>query len=150
MTETRAVPGVEYDSDVVGRRIVAALIDVVAMVVLFFVMALVFGGIDTDDGFSVELNDGPAVLYGALNLAYYIIFEALTASTPGKMIMGLRVVKIDGTYGWGSSLVRNLLRIVDALPFLYLVGLITIAVTKRNQRLGDLAARTLVVRDTPR
>jgi uncharacterized RDD family membrane protein YckC len=56
-------------------------------------------------------------------------------------------VKLDGgRYGWKAVLLRNVLRIVDGLPVLYIVGLVTVAVTQRNQRLGDLAAGTLVVR----
>jgi uncharacterized RDD family membrane protein YckC len=45
-----------------------------------------------------------------------------------------------------QAVVRNLLRVVDGLPFLYLVGIITIAASKRDQRVGDMAAGTIVVR----
>ena len=82
-----------------------------------------------------------------LQFAYFILFEAFFAATLGKMVMGLRVVKADGSpYSWSSVIVRNLLRFIDALPVFYLIGLITVAVSKRNQRLGDMAAGTLVVR----
>ena len=63
------------------------------------------------------------------------------------MIMGLKVASLDGAaYGPGKAFVRNLLRIVDGLPFLYLVGIFTIAVSKNHQRVGDMAAGTTVVR----
>ena len=63
------------------------------------------------------------------------------------MIMGLKVVKLNGRrYGWGSVILRNTLRVVDGLPFLYLIGIIFMGLTRHDQRLGDLTAGTLVVR----
>jgi uncharacterized RDD family membrane protein YckC len=116
-------------------------------------MAAAFGDLgktaDEGDGdtFRFSLNGLPFVLYLFLSLAYFMVFEGLAARTPGKFIMGLKVVNLDGgSYDWIAVLVRNVLRIVDGLPVLYLVGLVTVAVTQRNQRLGDLAAGTLVVR----
>jgi uncharacterized RDD family membrane protein YckC len=56
------------------------------------------------------------------------------------------VVESDGTHlSWGSSLVRNLLRIVDALPVFYLVGIVVAYLTDDHQRIGDLAGSTIVV-----
>ena len=64
----------------------------------------------------------------------------------GKMALGLRVIKTDGTpIAWLDSLIRNLLRIIDGL-FAYLVGAILIWNSPRKQRLGDRAANTVVVR----
>ena len=141
------------DYKVTGRRIVAALLDLIPLVVLFLVMASAFGHtgktVDEEDKqmYSVSLNGGPFVLYSLLTLAYYVVFEGLTARTPGKFIMGLKVVKLDGgSYSWVAALARNVLRIVDGLPVFYIVGLITIAVTEKNQRIGDLAVGTTVVR----
>ena len=141
------------DYKVTGRRIVAALLDLIPLVVLFVVMAAAFGdlGKTADEGngdtFRVSLNGLPFVLYLFLSWAYFVVFEGLTARTPGKFFMGLKVAKLDGgRYDWKAVLLRNLLRIVDGLPVLYIVGLVTVAVTQRNQRLGDLAAGTLVVR----
>lgn len=80
---------------------------------------------------------------------YPVLFEVLRGGrTPGKQVMGLRVVNADATpIGWNASLLRNLLRVVDALPGFYLVGIASLCVTRRFQRLGDLAANTLVVHD---
>ncbi|MCV4272047.1 RDD family protein [Pseudomonas capsici] len=83
---------------------------------------------------------------------YMVLFEVLNQGcTPGKRIMGLRVVHDDGTpIGWASSLIRNLLRVVDMLPFGYSVGAISCLSHPRFKRLGDLAAGTWVVyRDMP-
>ncbi|NOX56079.1 MAG: RDD family protein [Planctomycetes bacterium] len=78
---------------------------------------------------------------------YFVFFEwVMSGQTPGKRLLGIRVIK-EGGYAlrFLDSLVRNLLRIVDFLPFGYGVGLATVLVTPRSQRLGDLAAGTLLV-----
>lgn len=67
--------------------------------------------------------------------------------TPGKRAMGLRVVRIDGApVGLAESLVRNLMRVVE-LPFGYAPAILAVALGRRRQRLGDLVAGTLVVRE---
>lgn len=134
---------------VTGARIVAALIDMVPLIVLFLLMAAVWGdlGSTDDQDFAVRLEDGAFIFYALLSLGYYVVLEGLTGATPGKQVMGLKVVKVNGdSYEWGAVILRNLLRIIDALPFLYLLGLVSVAVSKRNQRLGDLAAGTIIVR----
>lgn len=83
---------------------------------------------------------------------YMVLFEVLhQGRTPGKQIMGLRVIHDDGTpIGWSGSVLRNLLRFVDMLPFGYGVGALTCLQHPLFKRLGDLAAGTLVVyRDLP-
>lgn len=76
-----------------------------------------------------------------------VLFELLNqGSSPGKQIMGLRVIQDDGTpIGWSASLIRNLLRVVDLLPFGYFLGAISCLQHPHFKRLGDLAAGTLVV-----
>lgn len=81
-------------------------------------------------------------------LLYFTFFEMATGGrSPGKMILGLRVRGIGGLpIDLRSSLIRNLLRIVDVLPTSYLVGLTSIVLSERRQRLGDHAAGTVVIR----
>lgn len=78
---------------------------------------------------------------------YMVLFEVLNQGcSPGKQIMGLRVVQDDGTpVGWSGSLLRNLLRFVDMLPFGYFLGAISCLQHPHFKRLGDLAAGTLVI-----
>ena len=78
---------------------------------------------------------------------YQVLFEVLNQGrTPGKQIMGLRVVHDDGTpIGWTASLTRNLLRFVDMLPFGYGLGAISCLQHPLFKRLGDLAAGSLVI-----
>ena len=78
---------------------------------------------------------------------YMVLFEVFNQGrSPGKQILGLQVIHSDGTpIGWAGSLTRNLLRVVDLLPFAYCVGIFSILGSTSFQRLGDLAAGTLVV-----
>lgn len=78
---------------------------------------------------------------------YPVLFERFRhGQTPGKSIFGLCVVSNDLTpVGWGPSVLRNLLRAVDFLPLGYVFGIASMAISRHFQRLGDLAAGTLVV-----
>lgn len=78
---------------------------------------------------------------------YPVLFEAFWhGQTPGKRVMGIAVVHADGApLSFNGSLIRNLLRVADFFPFAYLTGVITMLISPRFQRLGDLAADTLVV-----
>lgn len=83
---------------------------------------------------------------------YMVLFEVLNQGrSPGKQLMGLRVIHDDGTpVGWAASLTRNLLRFVDILPFGYTLGILSCLNHPAFKRLGDIAAGTLVVyRDEP-
>ncbi len=76
-----------------------------------------------------------------------MIFEVLNMGmTPGKKSIGIQVLNSDGTpIGWSASMLRNVLRTVDFLPLFYGFGLISMLLSGKFQRLGDLAADTLVV-----
>ena len=83
-------------------------------------------------------------------IGYFVVCEMFfSGRSSGKKAAGLRVVRVGGgPVGFWSSLLRNILRLIDWIPFpLYLVGSILILSTSQNQRLGDLAGNTLVVRE---
>jgi len=97
-------------------------------------------------------TDGLIVLIPAAVLAmllYDVLFETLGGGrTPGKRWSGLRVVRSSGRpVDARASVIRNMMRLVDGLPLSYTPTIVSILVTRRNQRLGDLAADTVVVRD---
>lgn len=87
------------------------------------------------------------ISFFVLEWFYPVIFElSAAAATPGKMAVGLRVVMDDGLpVTAGASLLRNLLRAADFLPFMYGLGLLSMLLRRDFKRLGDLAASTLVV-----
>jgi uncharacterized RDD family membrane protein YckC len=130
----------------VGRRAVAVLIDSVLLFILGYFIAMATGG-TTGEGFN--LHGGPAFLWLGIGLAYYIVMEAMWGATLGKKAMRLKVVKESGEpLDWQASIVRNLMRLIDGFVF-YLIGAIVVWVSKKRQRLGDMAAHTLVVKVQP-
>lgn len=84
-----------------------------------------------------------------VNWWYMVLFEVLNLGvTPGKRAMGLRVVQLDGSPpDWSHSLLRNLLRVIDMLPFGYTLGTAVALTSPRFQRLGDMVAGTLVIHE---
>jgi uncharacterized RDD family membrane protein YckC len=135
-------------TDVLGRRVVATIVDLIPLFVIFLVLALLLGDTSTDDdGASATLEGAPALLLGLCTLLYYGIFEATLGATPGKLALGLRVVsETGGKPSTGAIVIRTLARILDGLCF-YAVGFIALLATgRRRQRVGDLAAKTHVVR----
>ena len=135
-------------ADVTGIRIVAALIDIAVLFVLFLIMAALFGDFGSTDesDFSVNLSGLPALIFFILVIAYYFFLELTGGQTLGKKVMGIKVVAVDGVLTPTKVIVRTLLRIVDGLPVFYLLGLIVVVTSQRKQRIGDMAAGTLVVR----
>ncbi len=114
--------------------------------VLLFETSTVKREYSTITTYRLILTGWPLALYVMIVAAYYIGTEAVLAATPGKAFLDLRVASLDvRPPSARQAVVRNLLRIVDGLPFLYLVGIITIAASKRDQRIGDMAAQTIVV-----
>ncbi len=128
----------------VGLRFVAILIDGIILFILAYLIAAVTGGI-TAGGF--EIQGAPAFLFFILSLLYYVLLEAYLGGTVGKLALGMRVIIEDGSpCTISASLIRNLLRIVDFLPFAYLVGAILIWTSPIKQRFGDRLAKTVVVK----
>ena len=80
---------------------------------------------------------------------YFAIFEvAWNGQTPGKRLVGLRVISVTGRpISAYEAILRNVVRIADQMPGIYAVGIISVFVTERSQRLGDLAAGTVVVHE---
>ena len=88
-----------------------------------------------------------AIVYFLLFMAYMIFMESNYSTTIGKRLMKIQVRMENGEkLSLRAAVIRNLLRLVDALPHLYIVGIIVITVTKKKQRVGDLVANTVVVR----
>lgn len=132
----------------VGRRFVAVLVDSILLGIVFGVIGALFGQFQASGGsVSVSLTGVPAVLTFVIFFLYFVVLEAALGATLGKLLLGIRVVNVDGSrISWGASILRNILRIIDALPFAYILGAILIWTSPRKQRLGDRAARTVVVR----
>ena len=136
-----------------GSRMIATLIDSAIQGAVLVALGLAILGLELDQASTAAFVLGAVFL---IVFGYFFAFEGMWAGrTPGKRAQRIRVVRTDGQpVGWAPVAVRNLLRLVDVLPTSYAVGALAILLTKRSQRLGDLAAGTVVVRDriapTPR
>jgi uncharacterized RDD family membrane protein YckC len=145
LTLTQPVAGI-------GSRGLAAVVD--SCIVLIIMLALVVGALALSIVSASAQAAGPTlivvvVLASVVPLIYYVTCEVATSGrSVGKLIFGLRVVDLQGVpLGTGDSLVRNLIRILDFLPFGYLIGVVAMFAGSQPRRLGDLAAGTVVVHD---
>jgi len=131
-----------------GSRFLACMLDtliqVLAIIALSLTVIVPTGGDPSGVGIAI-VSIGTFLMF----FGYDIAFETLNhGRTPGKMAAGIRVIDLGGNpIGFVQSSVRNLLRIADFLPVFYMVGSVSIIVTGRDQRLGDLAAGTVVMRE---
>ncbi len=127
-----------------GSRFLARLLDTVIQLVVIIALAVAAAS-----GVPGWLQAILIVLLFLALFGYDILFELVNnGRTWGKQAAGIRVVGGRGEpVTFLASAIRNIVRIVDFLPALYLAGTVSIIVTERDQRLGDLAAGTFVVRD---
>lgn len=150
----------EYSVAGIGSRFVAALLDMLivgAFLTAELIVLVMIGAAAASSPASGKLSEAAGKWLMAfvifINFAifwgYFALFEAYwKGQTPGKRVMKLRVIKDSGRQiTFFESLARNLVRIGDYLPSLYLIGVMTMLCNKRNQRLGDLVAGTLVVHE---
>ena len=130
----------------VGSRGAAVTID---LLIQFAVTTLLFLGLAVANTQSGVVTAVWLIVVFLIFFGYFPLFEAFgSGKTPGKRALGIRVLRLDGgPLTFWRALVRNLLRLIDQLPTAYLVGIVVVLATERNQRLGDLAAGTVVVRD---
>ncbi len=137
--------GINLEAQVVGPipRCFAFAIDLAIRGFIIFVLSIAsipFGSFGLGGGFFL-------IFLFVIEWLYPVLFEIFwRGQTPGKKALGISVINDDlSPVTLGTSMVRNLLRTVDFLPLFYLVGLITMLSNQRFQRLGDLAAGTLVI-----
>jgi uncharacterized RDD family membrane protein YckC len=126
----------------------AQFIDILVIMAISTTAMLIAGAIA--GYFNSGIGIGLTVFFvAALPFLYFIVLEGLwNGQTVGKLACGLRVRMADGTpIKFSASLGRNLIRVADFLPVGYFVGLLATFTTPRAQRLGDLIANTVVVRD---
>ncbi len=161
---------------VIGRRMLAALVDSVVVFAVLYVGLVTYGGLGLDQratlapaviigfylwyvfsvlGFAplLVLHEYSAVWFAigvGLWAVYGIAFEATLGATPGKLLAGIVVIDEDGEPpGLWGVVVRNLLRAVDSIGF-YFVGFVALSLSSRRQRLGDRLGSTAVVRQGER
>jgi len=152
-----------YELAGLGSRFLAVAIDIAlqTLVMIGIIWGLVYAGTHLS---AAAMRDASRVSKFEESLAiafiisiifviyfgYFIIFETFwNGQTPGKKLMGLRVVR-DGGYpaDFASIAIRNVIRVGEAVAGLYAISAVAALMSPENKRLGDMAAGTLVVRDT--
>jgi len=128
-----------------GARYLALLVDLALLVLLLFAGRMATVVMDIG-----RMGLGLAVFFlwsFVLFWGYFLLFEWLwDGQTPGKRLLGIRVIRRNGTsLGFVGSALRNIVRVIDLLPGFYGVGFLVAACNRENCRLGDLAGDTLVV-----
>ncbi|MFO8054296.1 MAG: RDD family protein [Bacteroidales bacterium] len=128
----------------IGDRMLALMIDYLLLMAIYFMFFLLFGLVDQTRALFISF----AAIYSAVLFFYHFFLELLMkGQTIGKKVMDIRVIQKDGSVpGFFQYLVRNLIRPIDTF---YYLGLIPVFFTPHYQRLGDIAAGTIVVQSGP-
>lgn len=141
-------PALDDVAGVLDRRAEALIIDGLLVGIVMGFVGYISGMLLWDSsyggfgGMVVALQLGAPIAL----LLYQAGFEGYYGQTVGKHLRGIVVVRKDGSRcTWGAAVIRSLLRIVDALPLFYVTGIVSAYATADHQRLGDLAASTVVV-----
>jgi uncharacterized RDD family membrane protein YckC len=127
-----------------GSRFIGELIDLLLEGVIILALGIVLYGIG---------GGVPAAVFAVASFLVFFFYNVLfevraNGRTPGKSGAGIRVIRAGGEpVDFRASTIRNLLRLVDGPLTAYVAGLVSITASAKNQRLGDMAADTLVVRD---
>ena len=152
--DTPEQTSLEYPIAGLGSRFLAILADTAIQIVLGILVLIVgtiigagvavFGDVQKQWIVAIVI-----ILIFLLNSGYFALFEIFwNGQTPGKRYAQLRVIKDDGRpIGAYEAIVRNALRVVDMLPAMYGIGLLSIFVSRQNKRLGDFVAGTVVVHE---
>ena len=162
--ETPELVGIELPLAGIGSRCVALLVDSVVqgftLAAMVVVMLLLVAALPRVSSTQHAARSGDPAKWAIavvilipflLQWGYFTLFEAFWhGQTPGKRLLHLRVIQQSGrSIGLFESMGRNLIRIIDMVPGFYLVGALCIFTTRRQQRLGDMVAGTLVVHSVP-
>ncbi len=152
--DTPELVAIEMPLAGIGSRFIAILVDyliwgaaftlLIALAAIIIPAVHVFGEVSANWAVGIFF-----LIVFLLQWGYFALFEAFgNGRTPGKRVARIRVIHQSGRgISFIESLARNLVRFVDYMPGFYAVGVVTIFVSRRHQRLGDMVAGTLVVRD---
>jgi uncharacterized RDD family membrane protein YckC len=137
----------------IGSRFMAVLLDTLIQIVVhiaLFLILLVMGyTFSFSQNYSIWLRALYIIAIFVLYVGYYAVFEVFwRGQTPGKRWAGIRVIKDSGRPINGfEAITRNAIRIIDQIPGIYAIGIVTMLLNSKNKRLGDFVAGTLVVHE---
>ena len=132
------------------RRGVASVLDFVFLSLFFFPITNLYSGswVMGPKQHLWGISDPICLVFLVFIFAYFILMEAYVGWTVGKKALGMRVVDESwNKIGPRKSIIRNMLRLVDRLPALNILGIVLIALSPKGQRFGDRIAETFVVKE---
>ena len=130
------------------RRGIAWALDFLFLSIFFFPATYLYSGkwLMNYEEHLWGISDPICLVFFFVIFAYFILMEAYVGWTVGKRILGMKVIdEVGNKIGFSKSLIRNLLRLVDGLPALNILGIILISCSPKGQRFGDRIAKTYVV-----
>lgn len=142
---------INFKAATVGERILSSLVDLLIKIAygvfVFYVFFDLFGVSEMIKGMDNWSLAAVIIFFFFPVMIYSLVLESVfDGQTLGKKLLKIRVVKIDGYQaGFGEYLIRWIFRLVEKNYILVVVGLITMVVSKKGQRLGDMAAGTAVI-----
>jgi uncharacterized RDD family membrane protein YckC len=152
--DTPELVAIEMPLAGIGSRFIALLVDMILWIAGFLVLLILFSllapAFHAFNRLSEQWVTAIVIfLVFLLQWGYFTLFEAFwNGQTPGKKIARIRVIQRSGRpIGIIESMARNFIRFIDEIPSFYAVGIVAVFVTRQHQRLGDLAAGTIVVRE---
>ena len=137
----------------IGSRFLAVAVDTLIQIFVVLVALMFLTSLAMTRGLSGESRNWVIAAYGfggfLLFYGYYAFFEIIwNGQTPGKRYVGIRVMKDSGRpLTAGEHIGRNLMRIIDQIPFFYAVGVLTALLNSQHKRLGDLLVGAILVRE---
>jgi uncharacterized RDD family membrane protein YckC len=143
----------QYQIAGLGSRSAAMIIDQLLLVVVNIAIYLIFLMANVSDIFFLADSWVPVavaiIIVFAINWGYFFVAEYFFGGkTLGKRLIGIRVIQENGhSITLLSSLIRNLLRIIDMLPSMYFIGMLFVFFHSKHKRLGDIVAGTIVVHE---
>lgn len=142
----------------IGRRVLGEVIDYVVIMVIAVILSIIFGA---DWRFAIflsfidpelfnqgiyQISTAPTIIFAVMYFGYFIVFETVARTSVGKTLMGMTIVKEDGSpISFREALIRSLFRGADGAPVFYLMGIIAILLSPTRQRIGDHLAQAIVV-----
>jgi uncharacterized RDD family membrane protein YckC len=152
--ETPEQVALEFPLAGVGSRFLAVSIDTLLQILIGLLILAAVSGTwsligDAGRGRGAWFLAALVITVFLLFYGYFMAFEAFWhGQTPGKRLIGLRVLSVTGRPArLHEAILRNLVRVIDQIPLIYAIGIVTMLVSSRHQRLGDLAAGTVVVHE---
>ena len=134
-----------------GARIAAAFLDIILLVCLYIILGTATNNVVTENtGSSVTYSVGLSwplfLVYQGVVFVYFTVQEAVWGTSVGKAALHLQVAAGGGRMTWRAAILRNIFRLIDWLPALYLVGVVVMLVQGDQRRIGDFVGGTRVGR----